>query len=132
MLLPALGLMLVLPVAAPQERAAVVDIRAASPADVVALKQAPGVQWWLEMGTRLVVGGERDAIRELTSSHRPLGEFDALNRSDLALRAIGCDRETAEGSLCFTLGRWTTAAEIDLVLEALPAVIARVRRPPLP
>jgi cysteine desulfurase len=48
------------------------------------------------------------------------------------LRAIGCDRETAEGSLCFTLGRWTTASEIDLVLEALPAVIARVRRPPSP
>jgi cysteine desulfurase len=48
------------------------------------------------------------------------------------LRAIGCDRDTAEGSLCFTLGRWTTASEIDLVLEALPAVIARVRRPPSP
>src|SRR5262245_53892528 len=48
------------------------------------------------------------------------------------LRAIGCDRETAEGSLCFTLGRWTTASEIDLVLEAVPAVIARVRRPSSP
>jgi cysteine desulfurase len=44
------------------------------------------------------------------------------------LRAIGCDRDTAEGSLCFTLGRWTTASEIDLVLEAVPAVIARLRR----
>jgi cysteine desulfurase len=44
------------------------------------------------------------------------------------LRAIGCDRDTAEGSLCFTLGRWTTGSEIDLVLEALPSVIARVGR----
>jgi len=44
------------------------------------------------------------------------------------LRAIGCDRDSAEGSLCFTLGRWTTASEIDLVLDAVPAVIARVRR----
>jgi cysteine desulfurase len=44
------------------------------------------------------------------------------------LRAIGCDRDTAEGSLCFTLGRWTTGSEIDLVLDALPSVIARVRR----
>src|SRR5439155_1210709 len=26
------------------------------------------------------------------------------------LRAIGCSREEYEGSLCFTLGRWTTAA----------------------
>jgi len=44
------------------------------------------------------------------------------------LRAIGCDRDSAEGSLCFTLGRWTTAGEIDLVLDVVPAVIARVRR----
>jgi len=44
------------------------------------------------------------------------------------LRAIGCDREAAEGSLCFTLGRWTTAAEIDYVIEVVPGVIDRLRR----
>jgi cysteine desulfurase len=44
------------------------------------------------------------------------------------LRAIGCDAESAEGSLCFTLGRWTTAAEVDLVLDVLPQVIERLRR----
>jgi cysteine desulfurase len=44
------------------------------------------------------------------------------------LRAIGCDREAAEGSLCFTLGRWTTASEVDVVLDALPAVVGRLRR----
>jgi cysteine desulfurase len=44
------------------------------------------------------------------------------------LRAIGCARDEAEGSLCFTLGRWTTAAEIDVVLDALPAVVERLRR----
>ena len=44
------------------------------------------------------------------------------------LRAIGCDRAEAEGSLCFTLGRWTTGAEVDAVLEALPAVVTRLRR----
>lgn len=43
------------------------------------------------------------------------------------LRAIGCGREEAEGSLCFTLGRWTAAAEIDVVLEAVPAVVERLR-----
>jgi cysteine desulfurase len=43
------------------------------------------------------------------------------------LRAIGCESE-AEGSLCFTLGRWTTAAEIDVVLDVLPQVIERLRR----
>ena len=44
------------------------------------------------------------------------------------LRAIGCDRDAAEGSLCFTLGRWTTAGEIDVVLDVVPAVVARLRR----
>jgi cysteine desulfurase len=44
------------------------------------------------------------------------------------LRAIGCGREEAEGSLCFTLGRWTTPAEIDVVLDAVPAVVERLRR----
>ena len=44
------------------------------------------------------------------------------------LRAIGCGRDELEGSLCFTLGRWTTAAEVDAVVEALPAVIERLRR----
>jgi len=44
------------------------------------------------------------------------------------LRAIGCGREDAEGSLCFTLGRWTTAAEIEVVLDALPVVVERLRR----
>ena len=44
------------------------------------------------------------------------------------LRAIGCDDREAEGSLCFTLGRWTTAAEVDAVLAALPPIVARLRR----
>ncbi|HEV8583698.1 MAG TPA: cysteine desulfurase family protein [Methylomirabilota bacterium] len=44
------------------------------------------------------------------------------------LRAIGCAREELEGSLCFTLGRWTTGAEVDAVLEALPGVVERLRR----
>jgi cysteine desulfurase len=44
------------------------------------------------------------------------------------LRAIGCSREESEGSLCFTLGRWTTAADIDAVLDVLPGVVSRLRR----
>jgi len=44
------------------------------------------------------------------------------------LRAIGCDPGEREGSLCFTLGRWTTAAEVDLLLELLPTVVERLRR----
>lgn len=50
------------------------------------------------------------------------------------LRAIGCDAEEAEGSLCFTLGRWTAAAEIEAVLTLLPRIVRRLRAlaPPRP
>jgi len=44
------------------------------------------------------------------------------------LRAIGCARDELEGSLCFTLGRWTTPAEVEAVVEALPGVVERLRR----
>jgi len=44
------------------------------------------------------------------------------------LRALGCSREEYEGSLCFTLGRWTSAGEIDALLDVLPGVIGRLRR----
>jgi cysteine desulfurase len=44
------------------------------------------------------------------------------------LRAIGCSRAESEGSLCFTLGRWTTAAEVDFVLDVVPGVVGRLRR----
>jgi len=43
------------------------------------------------------------------------------------LRAIGCDAEEAEGSLCFTLGRWTTAPEIEAVLALLSPIVRRLR-----
>jgi cysteine desulfurase len=44
------------------------------------------------------------------------------------LRAIGCDRQASEGSLCFTLGRWTTATEIDITVDILPGIVERLRR----
>jgi cysteine desulfurase len=44
------------------------------------------------------------------------------------LRAIGCEDALAESSLCFTLGRWTTAPEIDVVLDVLPTIVTRLRR----
>ena len=44
------------------------------------------------------------------------------------LRAMGCDPAAAEGSLCFTTGRWTSEADIDAVLSALPMVVTRLRR----
>jgi cysteine desulfurase len=43
------------------------------------------------------------------------------------LRAIGCPPEEAEGSLCFTLGRWSIATDVEAVLERLPPIVARLR-----
>jgi cysteine desulfurase len=49
------------------------------------------------------------------------------------LRAIGCTAAEAEGALCFTLGRWTTASDVEAVLRRLPPIVARLRAPaPLP
>ena len=35
--------------------------------------------------------------------------------------------EEAHGAIAFTLGRWTTPAEIDAILERLPPAVARLR-----
>ncbi len=43
------------------------------------------------------------------------------------LRAIGCTPEEAEGSLCFTFGRWSTAADVESVLDRLPPIVSRLR-----
>jgi cysteine desulfurase len=43
------------------------------------------------------------------------------------LRAIGCTPAEADGSLCFTLGRWSTSTEVDIVLDRLPAIVSRLR-----
>ena len=48
------------------------------------------------------------------------------------LRAIGCSPQEMEGSLCFTMGRWSTTAEVDAVLERLPPIVARLRALGLP
>jgi cysteine desulfurase len=43
------------------------------------------------------------------------------------LLAIGTSPESAHGSLRFSLGKWTTEADIDKVLEVLPRVVAKLR-----
>jgi cysteine desulfurase len=43
------------------------------------------------------------------------------------LRAMGFGEREAQGTLAFTLGRWTTADEIDVVLAELPPIVARLR-----
>jgi cysteine desulfurase len=43
------------------------------------------------------------------------------------LRAMGVPFTAAHGSIRFSLSRYTTEDEIDLVIEKLPAVILRLR-----
>ncbi len=43
------------------------------------------------------------------------------------LMALKLPPEQARGSLRFTLGKWTTEAEIDTVLEVLPRIVGRLR-----
>jgi cysteine desulfurase len=44
------------------------------------------------------------------------------------LLAIGVERDLADGSLRFTLGRTTTDGDIDAVLRALPGIVEKARR----
>ena len=43
------------------------------------------------------------------------------------IRAIGLPYEAAHGSLRFTLGKETTQADVDRVLEVLPPIVAKLR-----
>jgi len=43
------------------------------------------------------------------------------------LRAIGCAPDELDGSLCFTLGRFSTVADVEAVVRHLPGLAARQR-----
>jgi len=43
------------------------------------------------------------------------------------LLALGLERDLAQGSLRLTVGRETTAAQVDALLDALPPIVARLR-----
>ena len=40
---------------------------------------------------------------------------------------MGLSEREAHGALAFTLGRWTTADEVDTVLTELPPIVERLR-----
>jgi cysteine desulfurase len=43
------------------------------------------------------------------------------------LQALGLAEREAQGAIAFTLGRWSTADEIDVVLTELPPIVERLR-----
>jgi hypothetical protein len=106
-MLPALALLLALPAAPAPERALVIDIGRSSTAEVEAFRRAPGVDWWVELGDSLVVGGADSPLQSLAAKAPLLGQIEKLDHADLALRAIGCaDAEPTPGRLIARGGRW--------------------------
>ena len=53
-------------------------------------------------------------------------------RPSHVLLAMGADEDTARSSLRFSLGHTSTLADVDALLDALPAVVERARRAALP
>jgi len=51
----------------------------------------------------------------------------ASNEASYVLRALGRDERLAESSLRFSLGRYTTEAEIDRAIDAVTAAVRRLR-----
>ena len=51
-------------------------------------------------------------------------------RPSHVLVAMGADAERGRGSLRFSLGHTSTAADVDALLDALPQVVDRARRVP--
>ena len=51
-------------------------------------------------------------------------------RPSHVLLAMGADEDAARSSLRFSLGHTSTAADVDALVEALPAVVERARRAP--
>ena len=78
----------------------------------------PGTQ-----GESLIVALDLEGISVSSGSACTSGSTDPSH----VLLAIGLPREVAQGSLRITVGRDTTDADVDRLLEVLPRVVERIR-----
>ena len=78
----------------------------------------PGTQ-----GESLIVALDLEGISVSSGSACTSGDTEPSH----VLLAIGLDRRTAQGSLRITVGRDTTDADVDRLLEVLPRVVERLR-----
>ncbi len=78
----------------------------------------------LAEGEALLLALDLAGIAVSTGSACAAGSLEA----SATLLAMGISQEVAHYSLRFTLGRLTTAAEIDYVIKKLPTIVARLRR----
>ncbi|MDQ6858151.1 MAG: cysteine desulfurase [Chloroflexota bacterium] len=74
-------------------------------------------------GEALVVSLDLEGFSVSSGSACTSGNTDPSH----VLLALGLDRELAQGSLRLTIGRSTTAADIEALLAALPPIVARLR-----
>ncbi len=74
-------------------------------------------------GESMLLNLDLEGICAATGSACSSGSLEASH----VLLAIGLPSLQAQGSLRFTLGKWTNEAEIDRVLEVLPGIVARLR-----
>jgi cysteine desulfurase len=74
-------------------------------------------------GESLVIGLDLEGIAVSTGSACSSGTLEPSH----VLRAIGLPPSRIESAVRFSLGEGTTGAEIDRVLDAVPAIVARLR-----
>ena len=74
-------------------------------------------------GESLVIGLDLEGIAVSTGSACSSGTLEPSH----VLRALGLPPSRIEGAVRFSLGEGTTGAEIDRVLDVVPAVVARLR-----
>jgi cysteine desulfurase len=74
-------------------------------------------------GEAMLVHLDLEGVCAATGSACSSGSGDASH----VLLSTGCPPELARGSVRFTMGRWTTDADVDKVLEVLPGIVAKLR-----
>jgi cysteine desulfurase len=74
-------------------------------------------------GESLVIGLDKEGIDSATRSACSSSEKESSH----VLKAIGLLPELANASLRLTLGKWTTAEDVEHVLDILPGIVAKLR-----
>ena len=74
-------------------------------------------------GEAMLLNLDAKGICASTGSACSSGNLEASH----VLLATGCTHEQAHGSLRFTLGKWTTEADLKTALEALPPIVKKLR-----